>query len=121
MSTSDGHFMSSSAGSQDTGTGGTGTGTGEDVAESVSSQSGSGSGGAGNDYHPNNKARHSPTQDHSSMTLSISPSIQTSDGLRRAALRARPRSSRAQVIVIVGPPGWVYLDRGLLKQLILYH
>ncbi|KAK7468476.1 Chk1 protein kinase [Stygiomarasmius scandens] len=108
MSTSDGHFMSSSAGSQDTGTGGTGTGTGEDAAESVSSQSGSGSAGAGNDYHPNNKSattRYSPTQDHSSMTLSISPSIQTSDGLRRAALRARPRSSRAQVIVIVGPPG----------------
>ncbi|THU88468.1 hypothetical protein K435DRAFT_830560 [Dendrothele bispora CBS 962.96] len=105
MSTSEGHItIASSAGSQDTGTG---TGTGEDPTESVSSQSGSASVGTGNDYNANNKSattRYSPTQDHSSMTLSISPSIQTSDDLRRTALRIRPRS-RAQVIVIVGPPG----------------
>ncbi|GAW08325.1 histidine kinase [Lentinula edodes] len=45
----------------------------------------------------------SQTVDYSSM--SFSPSIQTSDGLRRAALIRKPRSSRAQVVILVGPPG----------------
>ncbi|KAF9072703.1 dual-domain HisK/Mak2 protein kinase [Rhodocollybia butyracea] len=104
LSTSEGYVaISSSTGSQETG-----VGLSDDTAESSSSQSGSlsnsgyqvimDSGGT-----KSTSPRMSPVQDHNS--VGFSPSVQTSDGLRRAALRPKLRSSRAQVVVLVGPPG----------------
>ncbi|KIK70394.1 hypothetical protein GYMLUDRAFT_89430 [Collybiopsis luxurians FD-317 M1] len=101
--TSEGVIAISSSGSQDTGTG---VGTVDDVADSISSTSLSQSGGHAAGDSGSRKSvspRYSPTQDHSA--LSFSSSIQASDVLRRAALRPRSKSSRAQVVVLVGPPG----------------
>ncbi|KAI3615522.1 histidine kinase [Moniliophthora roreri] len=95
FSASEGYIAVSSSGSQDTGTG-TGTAGGEDHAESVSSRSGSQSGDAGRKTSTGG----SPSQDYSPLTISVSPSVQTSDTLRRVALRPRPKVARSQVIVI---------------------
>ncbi|KAJ4499295.1 histidine kinase [Lentinula lateritia] len=101
LSTSEGYIaISSSSGSQETGTA---MSVGDDPESLSSSGSVSNSGMAPIDSAGNKSARYSPTQDYSSM--SFSPSIQTSDGLRRAALIRKPRSSRAQVVILVGPPG----------------
>ncbi|KAJ3802608.1 hypothetical protein GGU11DRAFT_813370 [Lentinula aff. detonsa] len=103
LSTSEGYIAISSSGSQDTSTA---MSIAEDPTESLSSGGSASNNGvvavdsAGN---KSGSARHSPTHDYSSM--SFSPSIPTSDGLRRAALIRKPRSSRAQVVVLVGPPG----------------
>ncbi|KAK7029643.1 Chk1 protein kinase [Paramarasmius palmivorus] len=96
FTSSEGYVAISSTGSQDTGTG---TAVGEDRTESVSSRSGSQSGDVGR------KTSSSPSQELSPLTISVSPSVQTSDTLRRVALRPRPKVARSQVIVIVGPPG----------------
>ncbi|KAF9015434.1 dual-domain HisK/Mak2 protein kinase [Cyathus striatus] len=48
--------------------------------------------------------RASPTYEHS-LSVSMSPSVQSGDGLRRVALRTRTRLSRTQAILVVGPPG----------------
>ncbi|KAJ3894889.1 hypothetical protein GG344DRAFT_62575 [Lentinula edodes] len=101
LSTSEGYIaISSSSGSQETGTA---MSVGDDPESLSSSGSISNSGMGPIDSAGNKSARYSPTQDYSSM--SFSPSIQTSDGLRRAALIRKPRSSRAQVVILVGPPG----------------
>ncbi|KAJ3807998.1 dual-domain HisK/Mak2 protein kinase [Lentinula aff. lateritia] len=101
LSTSEGYIaISSSSGSQETGTA---MSVGDDPESLSSSGSVSNSGMGPIDSTGNKSARYSPTQDYSSM--SFSPSIQTSDGLRRAALIRKPRSSRAQVVILVGPPG----------------
>lgn len=105
LSTSEGYIaISSSSGSQETGTA---MSVGDDPESLSSSGSVSNSGMAPIDSAGNKSARYSPTQDYSSM--SFSPSIQTSDGLRRAALIRKPRSSRAQVVILVGPPGYAML------------
>ncbi|KAJ3761553.1 dual-domain HisK/Mak2 protein kinase [Lentinula raphanica] len=102
LSTSEGYIAISSSGSQDTSTA---MSAADDPTESLSSGSVSNSGVAPIDSAGNKSgsARYSPTHDHSSM--SFSPSIPTSDGLRRAALIRKPKTSRAQVVVLVGPPG----------------
>ncbi|KAF9258589.1 dual-domain HisK/Mak2 protein kinase [Marasmius fiardii PR-910] len=102
FSASEGYIPISSSGSQETGTG-TGGGP-EDHTDSLSSRSDSGSGGNAAMVVDGRKgsAGDSNNQD---LTMSVSPSIQTSDTLRRVALRPRPKVTRAQVIVIAGPPG----------------
>ena len=53
------------------------------------------------------------SQDYSTVPISVSPSVQTSDTLRRVALRPRPKATRPQVVVITGPPGFVFIDFSL--------
>ncbi|KAJ3724256.1 hypothetical protein DFJ43DRAFT_1157787 [Lentinula guzmanii] len=103
LSTSEGYIAISSSGSQDTSTA---MSFADDPTESLSSGGSVSNNGVAAVDSTGNKtgsARYSPTHDYSSM--SFSPSIPTSDGLRRAALIRKPRSSRAQVVVLVGPPG----------------
>ncbi|TFK40893.1 dual-domain HisK/Mak2 protein kinase [Crucibulum laeve] len=49
-------------------------------------------------------ARTSPVHENS-ISVSMSPSLQSGDGLRRVALRSRNRVSRTQTVLIVGPAG----------------
>ncbi|KAJ8091390.1 Chk1 protein kinase [Marasmius tenuissimus] len=97
----DGYIPISSSGSQETGTG---TPI-DDNEDSVSSRSGSPSGHGAMVVDGVRRTSIGDSQDYSSVPLSVSPSIQTSDALRRAALRPRPKTTRPQVVVITGPPG----------------
>ncbi|KAG7090785.1 hypothetical protein E1B28_009870 [Marasmius oreades] len=104
FSESEGYVPISSSGSQETGTG-TGTGGGEDHTDSQSSSSRSGS-TSGNGHMAVDGRRGSVgDSNNQDLTMSVSPSVQTSDTLRRAALRPRPKATRPQVIVVTGPPG----------------
>lgn len=48
---------------------------------------------------------------HDFAATSAAASMDTSGGLRRAAISARSRVSRTQAILVVGPPGYVQSAR----------
>lgn len=100
------HFSSkgyfSLSGSQEVGTGG------DDYSDSAGSNSPSES--SNNTFPLTNDIvpmKISPTPEQSSPTLSYNSSMQSSDELRRVALRSKHRSSRAQVVIVIGQPGSV--------------
>ncbi|PBL00451.1 histidine kinase [Armillaria gallica] len=97
FSASKGYISISSSGSQ-----GTGTGNGEDRTDSRSSVSSKSN--IMNTEAARSVSRSTP-YDQSSVSASITSSLQTSDGLLRTSLRSRPRTARAQVVVVAGPPG----------------
>ncbi|KAK1226964.1 Chk1 protein kinase [Marasmius sp. AFHP31] len=101
FSATDGYIPISSSGSQETGTG---TPI-DDNEDSISSRSGSPSGHGAMVVDGVRRTSIGDSQDYSPVPLSVSPSVQTSDTLRRAALRPRPKTTRPQVVVITGPPG----------------
>ena len=39
--------------------------------------------------------------------MSLSPSLQSGEGLRKTMLRSRKRVSRTEAVIVVGPPGYV--------------
>ncbi|KAK0233760.1 dual-domain HisK/Mak2 protein kinase [Armillaria fumosa] len=99
FSASKGYISISSSGSQ-----GTGTGNGEDHTDSRSSSGISTKSNVMNTEVARSVSRSTP-YDQSSVSASITSSLQTSDGLLRTSLRSRPRTARAQVVVVAGPPG----------------
>ncbi|KAK0481591.1 hypothetical protein IW261DRAFT_1550690 [Armillaria novae-zelandiae] len=96
FSASKGYISISSSGSQ-----GTGTGNGEDRTDSRSSSGISSKSNVMNTEVARSVSR-STLHDQSSVSASITSSLQTSDGLLRTSLRSRPRTARAQVVVVAG-------------------
>ncbi|KAL0581381.1 Chk1 protein kinase [Marasmius crinis-equi] len=119
FSASEGYIPISSSGSQETGTN---TGPAEDITDSLSSRSGSvsGAGPMAVDGMRRTSVGESHSQDLSPHALSVSPSLQTSDTLRRAALRPRPKTTRPQVIVITGPPGKEFYYTGQSGKMAMF-
>ncbi|KAK0208888.1 hypothetical protein DFS33DRAFT_1254916 [Desarmillaria ectypa] len=99
FSASKGYISISSSGSQ-----GTETGNGEEHTDSRSSGSGVSSKSIMNPEVARSVSRSTP-YDQSSVSPSITSSLQTGDGLLRTSLHSRPRTARAQVVVVAGPPG----------------
>lgn len=101
-SASKGFITISSSGSQDTG-----TGTAEDQSDPGSSPSGSSKAQESNAMvaSPRTSSQYDQVAMSPSIGPSLGPSLGPSDGLRRVALRSKSRVSRAQVVLVVGPPG----------------